>query len=56
MEEIAEAIDTLENLIAALQLPMPPATHLSALRQALPELHGQLKHAYLSAGGEDVWA
>ena len=55
MEQIAEVIDTLDNLVAAMTLPIPAEVHLSALRVALPELLDKLKAAYLAAGGEDVW-
>ena len=56
MEEIAEIVDTLENLIAAMQLPMKPEHHFEALKQSLPTVRDRLKKAYLAAGGEDVWA
>jgi len=56
MDEIAGAVDTLDNLIAALSLPMPDAIHVQALRAKLPEVRDAVKRGYLSAGGEDVWA
>jgi len=55
MERIAEAIDTLENLIAATSMPIPNDLIVEALREALPELHTELKAAYLEAGGFNVW-
>ncbi|MDR6447474.1 hypothetical protein J2794_003590 [Paraburkholderia terricola] len=56
MDEIAGAVDTLDNLIAALSLPMLDAIHVQALRAKLPEVRDAVKRGYLSAGGEEVWA
>lgn len=55
MEKIAEIIDRIENLRSSLSMPIPDAIHVQALREALPELHQDLKAAYLDAGGEDFW-
>lgn len=55
MEEIAEQIDKLENLAAALQMPMPDRIHVQAFRAALPEIITELKAGYLAAGGENHW-
>jgi hypothetical protein len=56
MDEIAGAVDTLDNLIAALSMPMPNAIHVQALRAKLPEVRDAGKRGYLAAGGEDLWA
>lgn len=56
MEEIAEIVDELENLIAVMNLPMNPEQHLKALKYEIPAIRNRLKKAYLAAGGEDVWA
>ena len=55
MHEIAEVVDSLENLIAALKMPLPCEMHVEALRGTLPDLRDKLKRAYLAAGGENVW-
>ena len=56
MEElVVETIDRLNNLIAAMTLPMPAEIHLKALKESLPEIRDGLKEAYLDAGGEDHW-
>jgi hypothetical protein len=55
MNEVAEAIDTLENLIAALGMPIPDRIHVDAMRGQLPQVVDQIRRGYLSAGGEDVW-
>ena len=55
LEEIAEIIETLDNLIAATNLSMKPERHFAALKESLPTVRDRLKKAYLSAGGEDHW-
>lgn len=55
MDKIAEAIDTLENLIAALSMPMPDHIHVQCLRGQLPDVLTQLRDGYLAAGGDDHW-
>lgn len=55
MDEIAEVIETLDMLISAMSIPMPPEIHLKALRESLPDVRERLFEAYLSLGGEDHW-
>ena len=55
MEEIAEIIDRIENLVHALKIPVGPELHFKALKDQMPEIHKDLKAAYLKAGGEDHW-
>lgn len=55
MDEIAEQIDRLDNLVAALDLPVSSKVHVQVLRESLPELAADLKSAYLSAGGDNHW-
>ena len=55
MEEKAKIVETLDNLIAATNLPMKPEHHFAALKASLPAVRDRLKKAYLSAGGEDYW-
>jgi len=56
MDKIAEAIDSLSNIIAALSLPVPDKIHVEGLRGTLPEIRDKIKAGYLEAGGEDYWA
>ncbi|MDR5825801.1 hypothetical protein [Caballeronia sp. LZ043] len=56
MDEIAEAIDTLDSLIAALSMQMPDSLHVKALRESLPNVRDAIKSGYLAAGGENMWA
>ena len=55
MDEIADLIDRLDNLVAALDLPLPAAAHVDCLRGSLPEIAADLKTAYIAAGGDDHW-
>ena len=56
MDKIAEAVDTLDNLISALSLPIADRVHVESLKAALPEVRDKIKAGYLEAGGEDYWA
>lgn len=56
IEEIGQAVDRLDNLIAANEIPMPADIRLGALNEALPELRDQIKSAYMALGGEDWWS
>ncbi len=54
-EHIGLAIDTLENLIHAMNIPIPAQTHLDMLKHSLPEVLEQLKDGYVLAFGENPW-
>ncbi|ACO79896.1 hypothetical protein AvCA_37510 [Azotobacter vinelandii CA] len=55
MDQIAENIDRLEDLIAALHTPMPHRLHIRCLCEALPEVVAGLRAGYLAAGGDNHW-
>ena len=55
-EELGQCIDTLENLIAAMTIPLPADLHVESLKDTLPELKERIKQAYFGLGGEDVWS
>lgn len=54
-EKLGKASDTIDNLIHAMQLPLPPATHLAALKASLPALRDELRKVYVSETGQDPW-
>lgn len=54
-EQVGESVDTLDNLIGAMKLPLPGELHLKALRESLPDLREKLRNAYVQATGEDHW-
>lgn len=55
MDEIAEHIDRLDDLVAELHAPWPARLHIANLRESLPELVAGLKAGYLAAGGDNHW-
>lgn len=55
LEELAEALERLENMTAALRIPMAAQFHVEALRESLPEVKAEIKAAYLKLGGVDHW-
>lgn len=54
IEPLGEAIDRVDALAHALQLPFADSTHVECLRRALPEAVEQLKAAYVKAGRRAV--
>ena len=54
-EKFGELIDRLDNLNGALQLPMPPAMHVTQMKIALPEVIAGLKEVYVGNYGENPW-
>lgn len=56
MDEIAENIDRLEDLIDALHTPsMPVHLRVNSLQETLPEVVEGLRAGYLAAGGDPYW-
>jgi hypothetical protein len=55
MEDLGKAADTLDNLIAAMELPLPPEMHLSALKSSLPRLRDTLRDIYCTKTGDNPW-
>ncbi len=54
-DEMAEAIDGLDNLAHALLLPMPAQVHVDCLRDSLPLKVSALKSAFVAVTGENPW-
>lgn len=55
-EELANAIETIDNLAHALELAVPDAIHVQALRESLPRAVQRLKTAYETVTGHNPWA
>ena len=55
METIGQQADTLENLLAATTIPMPPEFHLKMLRQSIPDVIELLKKSVVTVTGENPW-
>ena len=56
MEVLGNAIDSIENLLAAMPLLLPPAVHLEALKPSLEGVVEKLKGVYRVETGDDPWA
>ncbi len=57
LEELAELVDKLSNLNAAMSMTAVPAyIHMAGMREEIPKTIERLKAAYLELGGTDVWA
>jgi hypothetical protein len=54
-DQFGEAIDQLENLNGALQLPLRAEMHVNQLKLALPEVIEKLKAAYVHEFGDNPW-
>jgi len=55
LEELAQCVDTVDNLVSAMAISVPAEIHLSALKESLPDLKGRIKQVYFELGGNDVW-
>ena len=55
LKSVEDSIEQLDNLLAALNLSIPDHTHVTALKDALPELSDKLKASALLLGGEAFW-
>lgn len=54
-EKLGQAIDRVENLMTALQMPLPDGMHVQVLRSTLPEIVQELKEGFVEAAGENPW-
>lgn len=55
IEAIGEVADTIDNLIAALGMPLPDKLHVKGLRESLPEISATLKRIVVEVSGENPW-
>ena len=55
MEELGQAIDRVDNLDGALQLPMPAQFHVDQLKKLIPECVRDLRAAFVKVTGENPW-
>ena len=54
-EKLGEQIDRIDNLRAALDLPMPPAFHVEQMKELLTDLSVEIKKAFTELTGENPW-
>lgn len=55
LEKLGQAIDSLDNIIHTLKLPLPDSLHVKSMRDILPELLDKLKEGFMEATGETPW-
>lgn len=52
---LGEQIDRIDNLRAALDLPMPADFHVQQMKESLSDLSAEIKKAFVAAFGENPW-
>ena len=52
---LGEAIDSLDNVANALQLPLPDSMHVQVLRKRLPDIVNKLKTEFVAVTGNNPW-
>lgn len=55
LENLGQAIDSLDAITHALSMPIPDRIHVEALRGSLPDLVKKLKEGFIEATGENPW-
>lgn len=54
-EEFGDIIDRIDNLLGALELPMPAEFHVNQIKSELGEMSEDLKRIYIEEEGENPW-
>lgn len=54
-EDLGKLIDEIENLVYALQIPVPADMHVKTLKELIPEKVTRLKKIYVEITGENPW-
>lgn len=54
-EELAEVVDTLDNLLGALEIPMPAEFHVKQMKEELKDVSSKLKQIYIEEEEENPW-
>lgn len=54
-EALGVAIDRLDSIANGLNIPMPDAMHVTALKDILPDIVKDLKEAFTDLTGENPW-
>lgn len=55
LEEFGQMADTCDNLIGALEMPLPPAMQIEQTKLALQKLSAQIKALVVAIGGDNPW-
>lgn len=54
-DEFAEVIETIDNLLGALELPMSAEFHVKQMKCELKEVSAKLKQIYVEEKDENPW-
>lgn len=54
-DKFALLIDRIDNITAALDIPMASEFHLAQIKEILPEISAELKEIHFSETDEIVW-
>lgn len=54
-DKLGRAIDSVDNLVGSLQLPMPSDFHVRMLKETLPDVVKNLKAGFVEATGHNPW-
>jgi len=54
-DKLGEIIDSIDNLVSAMDLPMPPQMHLDILKGSLTEKVKELKEFYIAEENDNPW-
>lgn len=54
-EKLGVLIDELENLVCALEFPLPIEMHIDQIKKLLPEKVAKFKEVYIEITGENPW-
>jgi len=55
LDALGKIADSIDNIMAATELPLPPAMHLEQIKYRLPEWSAQIKGIYVELCGENPW-
>ena len=53
--ELGQVKDTIDNLLGAMEIPMPAEFHVKQLKLALKDLSDKVRNIYIDETGEDPW-
>jgi hypothetical protein len=54
-DEFAEVIEKVDNLLAAMEIPVPAEFHVNQMKRELREVSDKLKQIYVEEEDENPW-
>ena len=55
-DEFAEVIEKVDNLLGAMEIPMPAEFHVNQMKRELREVSDKLKQIYVEEEDENPWS